>query len=200
MPQPPGESTDFGVVLLHGGDVVTARHANAILGTFQLRLQRQEILVGFQVRIAFRHHHQPLQGRTELTLGLLELFQFFRIIEHVPIHLDGAHLGAGLGHFHQHFPLVTGIALHGIDQVGDQVCPALILVFHLRPGGFYLFVVGGNVVDATAAEPAGQHDQKKATPKCHGSLLLQSRMTAVPCACRRAGSPVTAVFRYGSTA
>ena len=35
-----------------------ARNGNAVFSAFKLRLQREEILVGFQIRIFFDHNHQ----------------------------------------------------------------------------------------------------------------------------------------------
>ena len=83
-------------------DVIPARHRDAVFGAFQLRLQGQEVLVGFQVRVALNHHHQPLQRGAELALRLLELLEFLRVVENALVHLNGTHLGARLGDLHQH--------------------------------------------------------------------------------------------------
>ena len=44
-------------------------------------------------------------------------------------------LGAGLDHVGQHLALLRGIALHRLDQIGNEVGAALILVQHLAPSG-----------------------------------------------------------------
>jgi hypothetical protein len=33
---------------------------------------------------------------------------------------------------------MRGITFHGVDQIGNQIRPALELIFHLRPGGIDL--------------------------------------------------------------
>src|SRR5690242_15955516 len=54
-----GEGADHRVVLLHRLHVAVARHGDAVLGAFQLRLQVLEQAVGLQLRIVFADHHQP---------------------------------------------------------------------------------------------------------------------------------------------
>ena len=46
------------VVLAHRLDVVAAGHGDAVLGAFKLRLQREEILVGLEIRIVLDDHEQ----------------------------------------------------------------------------------------------------------------------------------------------
>src|SRR6267142_2091798 len=46
-----GEGTHGDVVVLHRPDVTLACHGDAVLGTFELRLQVAEIGIGFQLRI-----------------------------------------------------------------------------------------------------------------------------------------------------
>ena len=45
-----------------------------------------------------------------------------------------------------------GVALDRLDQIGDQVGPALILVLDLAPGGFGMFLPGRDLVHAAAGK------------------------------------------------
>src|SRR5690348_7851878 len=52
------DGAELGIVLLHCKNVVAARHGDPVLGAFQLRLQREEILVGLEVGVVLGHDHQ----------------------------------------------------------------------------------------------------------------------------------------------
>ena len=58
-PEQGREGAQRRIVDQHRVDIVAARHRNAILGAFELRLQRQEVGVGFQVGIILSHRKQP---------------------------------------------------------------------------------------------------------------------------------------------
>ena len=60
------------VVLLHRLDVAVARHGDAVLGAFELRLQVAEVRVGLELRIVLRHDEQPRQRAGQLALRRLE--------------------------------------------------------------------------------------------------------------------------------
>src|SRR3546814_2095981 len=61
-----------------------------------------------------------------------------------------------LDHLGQGLLLVGGIAFHHLDQVGDEVGAALVLVLDLRPGRLHRLVVGRDVVDPAAGDKAHQ--------------------------------------------
>jgi hypothetical protein len=63
---------------------------------------------------------------------------------------------ARVGHLLQHLPFLGGVALHGLDQVGNEIGTALILVEHLRPLRLGALLVARNVVDAAAREQQGK--------------------------------------------
>ena len=115
-------------------------------------MQGQEILVGLQVRVALGHHHQAAEGTAQTVLGLLELLEFFRVIQGAGIHLDRGSLGPRLDHGGQSVLLMGGVTLDHFHQVGDQVGATLVLVLHLAPGGLGLFVQGRNGIDTAAAQ------------------------------------------------
>src|SRR5439155_307993 len=100
----------------------------------ELRLQIAEILVRLQLRIVLDHHHQALQRLGEIALRGLVLLEQLRVIEYLGRHLDGARPGARLGHPDQHFLLLGRVALHGVDEIRDEIGPALILIHDLGPG------------------------------------------------------------------
>src|SRR5688572_23531794 len=56
-----GEGPDLGVVGAHRLDVVAPRHGDAVLGAFELALQRQEVLVRLQVGIVLADRDQPAE-------------------------------------------------------------------------------------------------------------------------------------------
>src|SRR5262249_49506236 len=148
------ERAQLRIVLPHRLDVVAARHRDAVLGALELRLQRQKILVRLQLRIALRYRQQPAERAGELRLRLLEALKRFRVGDDVGRDLHLGRARPRIGHRFQHLALLGGIALHGLDQIGDQIGAALVLVEHLRPSCLGGFLVARDVVDATACEQA----------------------------------------------
>jgi hypothetical protein len=54
---------------LNGSDVIAPGHGDAIFGSFQLRLQRQEVLIGLEIGIAFADRKQPPKRTGKLGLA-----------------------------------------------------------------------------------------------------------------------------------
>ena len=77
-PQHAREGLQLGVVGPHRFDVVAARHGDAVFRALELGLQRQEVLVGFQLGIVLADGDQPAERARELVLGVLELLQLSR--------------------------------------------------------------------------------------------------------------------------
>src|SRR6266508_1133445 len=94
-----------------------------VLGLRQLLLQRQEALVGLEVRVGLRHRKQALQGAAQHVLGRRLAGGSLRVDRPRP----------RLGDRLQRAPLMGGVALDGLDQVGDQVVTALELHVDLAP-------------------------------------------------------------------
>ena len=121
---------------------VTAHHnsmfwpsgdGNAVLGPFELGLQFEEILVGLQVGILLRNGDQTSQSRSHLLLRLLKLGQLLgRQVRCIQFERHG--LGTGFDHLGKSSLLMRGIALDGIDQIGDQVGTTLVLRLDIGPG------------------------------------------------------------------
>ena len=164
MPQTTREGADFGVVTFNRLDEVATGHADAVFRAFKLRLQGEEVLIGFQVRIALGHHHQTAQGSGQLVLCILELFEFFRIVQGAGIHLDRRCLGPRLNHRCQGGLLLLGRALDRFHQVGDQVGAPLVLILHLRPGRLDLLVQGRNGIDPASRQQTAQRQQRDDFP------------------------------------
>src|SRR6516162_2389589 len=69
-PDHAGERAQLRVVLPHRVDVIAPGDGDAVLRAFELRLQRQEVLVRFEIGIALRHREQPSERAGELRLRL----------------------------------------------------------------------------------------------------------------------------------
>lgn len=112
-----------------------------------------------------------------MPLGLLEALHRLRVVEHLRCDLDGGRTRTRLDHAAQGLLLEVRLALHGLDQVGDQVGATLVLVKDLGPGGFRLFVQALEVVvTATGQRERGgecQDDGEVAAKGCeHGVLRV----------------------------
>src|SRR2546430_2616278 len=162
------ERAQLRVVLPHRFDVVAPGDRDAVLRAFELRLQREEVLVRFQIGIALRHREQPPERAGELRLRLLEALERFRIVDDVRrnLQLDLGRARARVGHLLQHLPFLGGVALHGLDQVGNEIGTALILVEHLRPLRLGALLVARNVVDAAAREQQAKSCDRRGNASC----------------------------------
>ena len=161
MPQTAREGADLGVITLDRRDEVATGHRDPVFRAFKLGLQREEVLVGFEVRIALRDHHQAAQCAGQLTLCVLELLEFGWIVQRAGVHLNRRRLGPRFDNSGQGVLLLLGVALHRFHQIGDQVGAALILVLHLCPGSLDLLVVSRNVVDPAAGQQGRQQQHQR---------------------------------------
>src|SRR5262249_60874846 len=92
-------------------------------------------------------------------LKLLELVGI-RELGGVDLRLRG--FGARLDHGSEDVLLLLGIALHGRDQVGNEVGAALILVLHVAPARLGLLLESrDDVVAATRNREAEAEDRNK---------------------------------------
>ena len=62
------------------------------------------------------------------------------------IQIDGGRVGTGLDHLCQGFLLKVGIALHGGNQIGDEIGSALVGALDLAPLAFDAFIQGDKTV------------------------------------------------------
>src|ERR1039458_7771017 len=74
---------EYGVVVLHRDNVIAARHGDAILGAFELRLKREEILIRLEVGVGLGYREQAAERATDGGLVLLELVKRLRVREDV---------------------------------------------------------------------------------------------------------------------
>src|SRR3954464_5097430 len=177
------ERTQLGIVLPHRLDVVAACDHNAILRALELRLQGKEVLVRFKVGISLRNRKQPPERAGELRLRLLEALECFRIVDDIwrNLHLDLGRARPRVGHFLEHLALLRGVAFHRLDQIGNEIGAALILVEHIRPLRFGRFVIAGNVVDAAACEQKAEtRDQYGNTSKAQHARCVAHDSPPIP--------------------
>src|SRR5262249_55620351 len=106
-------------------------------------------------------YQQPAKSAGERVLRILVFFEFGWIGYCRSVDLDLACLGACLGHLRQHLALLRRIALHCLDQIGNQIGTTLVLVLHIRPLRLRAFVIGRDVVDTTARkQQSGEQGEK----------------------------------------
>src|ERR1700683_5381291 len=73
------DSPQRSVVVLHGENVIAARDRDAIFGAFELRLQREKILIRLEVWIGLGYREQAAQRAADGSLVLLELMKGLRV-------------------------------------------------------------------------------------------------------------------------
>src|SRR5687767_4635653 len=76
-----GEEPNASVVLAHGVVEAPPLHGDAVLGAGQLGLQREEVLVGFQLGILLDGDEQAAESAAELALRRLQALHCRSIVE-----------------------------------------------------------------------------------------------------------------------
>src|SRR4029450_305847 len=127
------EEAEAGALVARGLIELPALYGDPVLGSLELALQGQEVLVRLELGVALDGDQQARQGARELALRLLELLQRLGILQRFRRELDRGGAGPRLRHLFQHRALLRRETLDGLDQVRYQVGPALIHVLHLRP-------------------------------------------------------------------
>src|SRR5580704_14791209 len=156
---------NLGIEITHHGVVVASRVLNGVFQPGQRALQRLELLRSLQLRIGFGDRQQPAQGVGQLALGLA----LFR-------RSGSGHGGAAeLGNVFERALFVRRIALHGLDQVWDQVITALELDIDIRPG-----VVGSHselhqAVVNTYQDNGNDHQYDDEDDDSHANCLQTAR-------------------------
>ena len=97
-------------------------------------------------------------------MGLLKFLERLRVVDQFGRCLDGRGLGARFHHGLQGALLKVGLAFDDVDQVGNQVGPALVLAQHFGPTGLDLFVPPLELVVAAARKDECGADQKEGKP------------------------------------
>ena len=75
---------------------------------------------------------------------------------------------------------LRGVALHRLDQVGNEVGAALILVQHLAPGGLGLLLQGWDGVDAAAGKRQPSDRQSQRTDEDARTRTRQCQHDSLP--------------------
>ena len=136
------ELLDLGVVVEHAVVVELPRVGDPVLGGGQLLLQLQEVLVGLEVGVGLAEGEQRLAARRSAGCRPGPAPAGCAALRSPMLRAWMTASSVVL--------LVGGVALHGLDQVGDEVEPALQLHVDLRPGVLDLVapadqaVVGGD--------------------------------------------------------
>jgi hypothetical protein len=188
------------------GDVVRRGHlvvalaldGDAVLGSFELRLQFEEVLIRLEVGILLDDDQQPRERAGETGLGLLELGQLRRIVRNGRTGSrrsarrgNLSHARAGVDDRFERRLLEIRRALNGADEIRDEVIPPLILALDLRPLRVDLLVETDQVVpdsdEVTAKNQDGQNQRPDTTQQSeilHISTLLLP-LPALLRGCRR---------------
>jgi len=148
------ELANGGVVGLHGFVVALAFHGDAVFGAFELYAEFLEALVAFEIRVIFGDGHKALEGSAEGALHFLEALEGRFVVHEAFVELDGsAHAAAHIHDFGEGALFEVGFALHGADEIRDEVKAALVGVFDLSPLGLDAFFEGDDVVVSADALP-----------------------------------------------
>ena len=143
-----------GVVCLHGFVVALAFHGDAVFGAFELYAEFLEALVAFEIRVVFGDGHKALEGSAEGALHFLEALEGGFVVHEAFVEFDGsAHAAAHIHDFGEGALFEVGFALHGADEIRDEVKTALVGVFDLCPLGLDAFFEGDDVVVCADAFP-----------------------------------------------
>ena len=153
-----GELADRPVEGLDVLVVALAGDLDAVFGTGEFVLETEEAFVRLQFGIVFRDGEQAAESGGQGGVG----FGFL-------LHGRGSgESAAGVGDVGEDFFLVGGVALHGGDQVRDQVVAALEVRVDVRPCLVHVFIQGDQRValpdDVAAAE---KHDHCQDADKEH---------------------------------
>src|SRR5690242_11845604 len=146
------EGADQRIILLHRVVVIAARRVDAVLRALELVLKRQEVLVRLQVRIVLLKALQRDDRAAETGLRILVRLNLGRVAEVIGAELNAGRAGARLRHLNEDGLFLGGVALHGRDQVRDEVGAPLIIGLEVAPFGFDVLVSGGDAVQAAPRE------------------------------------------------
>ena len=148
------ELANGGVECLNGFVVAFAFHGDAVFGAFELYAEFLEALVALEIRVVFGDGHEALEGATEGALHFLEALECGFVVHEAFVEFDGsAHAAAHFHDFGEGALFEVGFALHGADEIRDEVKAALVSVFDLCPLSFYAFFEGDDVVVGADALP-----------------------------------------------
>lgn len=150
------ELANGGVECLHGFVVAFAFYCDAVFGAFELYAEFLEALVALEIRVVFGDGHEALEGSAEGALHFLEAFEGGFVVHEAFVELDGsAHAAAHFHDFGEGALFEVGFALHGADEIRDEIKAALVGVFDLSPLGLDAFFEGDDVVVCADAFPDG---------------------------------------------
>ena len=140
-----------------------AAYCHAVLRLRELGLQLAEVLVRLKLRIGLGDREQAAERGAENALGLRGFRGCLCLLRP----------GAGLRHGLERLALVSRVALHGLDEVGDQVPAPLELDLDLRPRVVdSVPLLDEAVVEQNEEQPDEQNDPEKDEQPDHGLPTL----------------------------
>ena len=159
-----GESLLVGVV---GGDRIIEglpRERHLVLSAGQLLLQVGHILVCLQVGVGLGEGEEPAQGAAQHPLGAGQAGDGAGVPGVRGATLEASHGGVtGLDDCVEGFLLVLHVALDRLDQVGDEVVPALQLDLDLGEGVLEAVLEGNE----TVVYPDHEKEEDESDPAEH---------------------------------
>src|SRR5262249_10626006 len=111
-------------------------------------LQRQKVLVRFEVRVVLADRNKSSERAAQLRLRFLKLLQRFGIRELVDANLDLRRFRACLDHLSENLAFLARVASHSLDQVGNELSAPLVLILNLAPGSLGALLERRDRVDA----------------------------------------------------
>jgi hypothetical protein len=144
-------------------------------------LQRQEVLVRLELRIGLLQPLQRDDRRRQPPLSLAERAHRLGIAKLLGAELDASGVRPGFGDFAKHVTLLRGRALYARDQIGNEVCAALILVLDVGPARLGFFLGGRDRVDAATGERHcrdGSHERDPEASRGHSRSSLSFSLRA----------------------
>ena len=146
------ERLDGVVVAEHAVVVALARVAHLVLGVLECSLELHKVGVRLKVGVGLGHGKELAQCTGQHVVGF-----------HFGLGGGGAYGGvARVDHGGERVLLVLGVALDGLDQVGDQVVAALQLRVDVLPGVIDTIALGNHVV-VDASDGADDHNDNNDT-------------------------------------
>jgi hypothetical protein len=143
-----GEHQDLGVEIHHVPVVELAGEGYLLLRVCELILQVHEVLAGPQLGVVLGHGEEVAQGPGHHVVGFGGLLGPAGALQS----------SAGLCHPLEHLAFVSGVALHGLHQIGDQARSPLELHVDAGPGFVHPHTGADETVVHAGHDKPQEHD------------------------------------------
>ena len=154
-----GKRRDGSVEVAHDRIVVAPRILDGVFYGSELRLEIAESARRLELRIRFGSDDETAKRGRELALGLRALGGSAA--------LCGDSSRSGLGHRVESLALVSGVALHGVDEIGNEISAPFQLNVNVRPCVFGADAEGDeSIVQTDECKNYNDKDDQK-DDECH---------------------------------